>query len=191
MTRAYLTPVPQADATRTALAALVPVLETERLTLRAPAASDWDTISPIWKSQRGQYIGGPFDEEDAWLDFAQAVAGWMLRGLGYWTITVTATGAPIGIIGIGAEVEDPELEFGWLLIESAEGQGYAFEAAQAVRSYAFDTLGMSTLISFVDRRNTRSAALARKLGATQDDSVLQGALAEEDFAFRHTPGALT
>ena len=189
MTRAYLQPFPEAETTLAALTAAVPLLDTERLRLRAPRLGDWEVLAPIWRSERGAFIGGPFDEREAWLDFNQAIAGWLLRGVGYWTVTLREDGTPLGFVGLGVETEDPELEFGWLMTEAAEGHGYAFEACQAVRAHAFDTLGLKTLVSFVDRRNARSISLARRLGAVEDDSVLPEALAAEDFAFRHSPEA--
>ena len=188
--RPYLQPFPEAEATRSALTAAVPVLETERLRLRAPKLSDWDVLEPIWRGERGVHIGGPFHEKDAWLDFNQAVAGWLLRGFGYWTVALREDDTPLGLVGLGLETEDPELEFGWLMTEAGEGCGYAFEACQAVRAHAFGTLGLKTLVSFVDRRNARSVSLARRLGAVEDDSVLPEALAAQDFAFRHSPEAL-
>ena len=187
MTPAYLTPTPEAEGTRAALAALVPTLTTEGLTLRAPMLSDWETLSPIWRTDRAQYFGGPFNEEDAWLDFAQLVASWIFRGVGWWTVTLTETGKPLGVVGIAAEVGDPEPEMGWLFTQEAEGHGYASEAARAVHGYAFETMGLKTLVSFIDRKNDRSAALARRLGAVEDDSVLSPELAAEDYCFRHQP----
>ncbi|MEM6307418.1 MAG: GNAT family N-acetyltransferase [Pseudomonadota bacterium] len=183
----YRAPFAPGDAARQAITAAIPVLTTKRLILRAPQITDWNVLEPIWRTDRGQYIGGPFGEEDAWLDFNQAVAGWVLRGIGYWTVTERNTGAVLGFVGVGCEYEDPELEFGWLLTADAEGQGYAFEACTAVRAYAFDTLGLRTLISFVDKRNTRSIHLAQRLGAVHDPAAVPPAFIDDDFAFRHSP----
>ncbi len=169
MTRAWLTPCLATEDTRAAIAAAIPVLQTERLILRAPELTDWDALEPIWRSDRGRFIGGPMGEEDAWLDFAQTVASWVLRGIGYWTVTAQEDGAVLGLIGIAMEVHDPELEFGWLLTEAAEGKGIAYEAARAVRDYA-DARGLTRCISFIDAGNTRSVALAERLGATREDT---------------------
>jgi len=179
-----LLPYALATATRDALAAAVPVLRTERLVLRAPRAEDFPVLEHIWTTDRARFLDGPYNEEDAWLDFAQACAGWLLRGQGYWTVTRTEDGQVLGLIGIGQETVDPEMEFGWLLTEAAEGHGYASEATAAVHAYAFETLGFETLVSYVHRDNTRSAAIARRLGAVEDpDALPEGA--EEDIVFRH------
>ena len=185
--RIYDAPLKEAQPVRDRIAAAIPELRTERLILRAPRAEDYATLEPIWRSERGRFIGGPFNEEDAWLDFAQAVAGWVLRGIGYWTITRAEDATVLGLIGVGAETADPELEFGWLLTAEAEGHGYALEAARAVRSYAFGTLGLKTLVSFIDKDNDRSVALAEKLGAQPDASAVPAASADQDYAYRHTP----
>ena len=181
------TPIPEGIGLRDRLAKIVPALKTERLTLRAPHAEDWQTLEPIWRTDRARFLDGPFNEEDAWLDFAQAVAGWVLRGVGCWTVTRTADGAVLGLVGMGQEVFDPELELGWMLIEQAEGHGYAFEAANSVLDYAFGELGLKTLISFIHRENDRSIALAKRLGATPNDRDLPIELSEEDLVFRHLP----
>ena len=180
----FFDPLPAAEPVRAALAAAVPVLTTERLVLRAPKADDFDALKDIWRTDRAQFLDGPYSQDDAWLDFAQTAAGWLLRGQGYWTVTQRESEAVLGLIGIGQETYDPELEFGWMLIAEAEGHGYAAEAARAVKSYAFGQLGLRTLVSYVHRDNARSRALAERLGAVIDpDGLPDGA--EEDIVFRH------
>ena len=49
--------------------ALVPVIETERLVLRAPKLSDFPTCAEIACTERGRYVGGPMSREDAWSEF--------------------------------------------------------------------------------------------------------------------------
>ena len=186
MTRPFLQPLPHGAALRQALTALIPQLETERLTLRAPVLSDWEVLEPIWRTDRSRYIGGPFNEEDAWLDFANTVSGWLLRGLGYWTVERRADGAVLGLVGFGFETTDPELELGWLFIEAAEGQGYAFEAATAARDYAAKTLGLSGFVSMIERSNARSIALAKRLGAVEDALAVPAPYRATDTAYRHT-----
>ena len=50
-------------------------------------------------------------------------------------------------------------------MEHAEGRGLALEAAVAVRSYAYASLGWPTVISLISPGNERSIALATRLGA--------------------------
>lgn len=144
----------------------LPTLTTGRLILRAPRATDFDTYAQIACSPRGAHIGGPMSREDAWLDFAQMTSTWILHGHGLWTIG--HAGGIAGFVVLGFEPGDAEPELGFLLTEAAEGKGIAFEAAQAALSHAFDTLGWSTLVSYVDPANRRSAVLAANLGAEPD-----------------------
>lgn len=168
------------------IAARVPVLETERLCLRAPVTEDFALFHEILRGPRGQYFG-PMSREDAWLDFAQMAAGWILRGHGVWTIEDRATTETLGFVLLGLDQEDPEPELGFLISEAAEGRGIAFEAAQAARDFAFDTLGWPTLVSFVTPGNDRSIALALRLGAVADGQVQHPDDDGPTLVFRHTP----
>ena len=60
------------------------------------------------------------------------------------------------------------MELGWLVYDGFEGKGFAFEAARRAMEFAFGTLGATTLVSYVDPQNVRSAALAQRLGGTVD-----------------------
>ena len=189
MIRPYAKPMPEGCDLRALIADVVPRLETDRLILRAPRAEDFDTLAEIWRTDRGQFIGGPFDEEAAWLDFAQCVAGWVLWGAGYWTVVQKSDSTVVGLVGFGWEVTDAERELGWLFVKEAEGKGLAFEASQAALDYAFGTLGLRTLISSVDKANVRSIALAKRLGATEDPQAVLPQYRDEDTAYRHLSGA--
>ncbi|MEL7460172.1 MAG: GNAT family N-acetyltransferase [Pseudomonadota bacterium] len=148
--------------------ALVPVLETDRLVLRAPRIEDFGTFADAVLSERGHFFGHPQNRGDAWYEFIQLNVTWMLRGHGAWTVTDRATGAPLGFVHIGAEPGDMEAELGYVMTADAEGKSIAYEACVAVRDYAYDGLGFTTLVSCVDPGNARSAALATRLGAARD-----------------------
>lgn len=179
--------IPADQAARTA--ASVPVLETARLHLRALRAADFDVWAPIACTERGAYIGGPMSREDAWFDFIQLAASWMLHGFGGWTITMKGSDIPLGFVLIGFEPGDREPELGWLLSEAAEGQGIAEEAARAVRAFA-DRLGLRSLVSYIDNANTRSSALAGRLAARPDMAATHALDAKARFTvWRHLPTA--
>ena len=155
-----------------ALAAAIPQIETERLVLRLPVMADWSVLEPIWTSDRAAHIGGPFDPEDAWLDFNQCIAGWLLRGHGALTICDKATGEVLGLAVLGHEYGDPEPELGWLLTQAAEGRGIATEAAAAVLPLG-QQIYSKGLVSYVARENAASARVAEKLGAVCEGPLPQ------------------
>ncbi len=150
------------------LAAHVPALTTERLTLRTPRLEDFDAYASIVCTDRGLYVGGPYSREDGWFDFLSLTSCWMLHGHGGWAVDVTETGQLAGFVCLGLEPDDREIELGFLFLEWAEGQSVAFQAANAARDFAWGTLKLKTLVSYIDERNTRSLALAKRLGAFDD-----------------------
>ncbi|WP_299048268.1 GNAT family N-acetyltransferase [uncultured Tateyamaria sp.] len=152
-----------------ALQGHLPILATDRLILRAPRVTDFDTYAGIACTDRGKHLGGPMTREDAWLDFSQMTSTWLLHGHGLWTIG--HAGDIAGFVVLGFEPGDAEPELGYLLTTQSEGKGLAFEAAQAALSHAWDTLGWSTLVSYIDPANTRSIKLAQKLGALPDGEI--------------------
>lgn len=151
-----------------AMAALVPVIRTQRLTLRAPCLADYPAYREVFLSDRARYMGGPFTEEEAFADFCQAVAGWMLRGTGAWTISLHGQDPALGWVYLWQEQGDPEPEIGWVLTEAAEGHGYATEAARAVMPMALDLFGPGGFVSYIDAGNAASVRIAMMLGARRD-----------------------
>jgi RimJ/RimL family protein N-acetyltransferase len=166
MTAPWLhTPTAGTAAQADRLAALVPVLETGRLRLRAPALADFPAWAEIMTTPRAIHLGGPMTEPEAWDDFCRAVAVWLLRGHGLWTVEPHSGGEPLGFVLIGFEPGDVEPELGWLFRAGAEGRGYAAEAATAARDHAFGRLGLTGLVSYIAPGNDRSIRLAERLGA--------------------------
>lgn len=151
-----------------AFAANVPVIRTARLILRAVRLEDFPGYASILCTNRGRFAGGPLSREDAWSDFATLSAGWVLHGHGGWAVMETATGDLLGFVLLGLEPGDAEVELGYLFLEDAGGRGFATEAAEAARDWAFNALGLQTFVSYIASENIRSIALAERLGAVED-----------------------
>lgn len=149
-------------------APLIPTLETERLRLRAPRASDLPAYTAFRTSERARFVGGPYTITQAEQQLHAIAGHWMMLGYGRWIVAERETDAPLGIVGIFHPVFWPEPELAWSLFEQAEGKGIAHEAALAARAHAYGPLGMTTLISCVAPANTRSLALIRRMGGTED-----------------------
>ena len=146
----------------------IPVLETERLRLRAPSEEDFEAEVEFYASERSQFVGGPMPRELVWRGMASVLGHWYLRGYGFWAVEELATGSFCGQVGLWYPEGWPEPEIGWTLMQNAEGKGYALEAALKAREYAYGTLKWPTAISLIDPENLRSAALAKRLGARMD-----------------------
>jgi RimJ/RimL family protein N-acetyltransferase len=160
----------------------VPVLTTSRLTLRAPRATDFATYAEIAATAHGHDPEDRATRNNLWLDFAQMVAGWLLHGAGLWSIERQTDRALLGFLPLNHEHGDPELEIGWFLRAAHRGQGYATEVASAARAFAFTTLGLPTLVSYIDPANAASIAVAERLGALREPDLFTGCL-----VYRHDP----
>lgn len=146
-----------------------PVLETARLTLRAPAPQDWERWAAFAGTGRAQYVGGPFTRPLAWRAFCHITGMWAIRGFGNFVITEKGSDTAIGSTGPWLPEGWPERELGWSIWSpEAEGMGYAAEAATAARDHAYGALGWDTAVSYIDPDNARSIALAERLGAKLD-----------------------
>ena len=161
----------------------IPVLETGRLRLRAPAVSDFPAYAAFFASDRAVHERGPMDERAAWREFCASLAAWPLRGFGAWSATDRATGVYLGEVGLFQPVEYPEPEIGWMVVPQAEGRGIAHEAALAVRAWAYGTLGLRTLVSYIAPANARSIRLAERLGARLDPNA--PTIDPGDLVYRH------
>lgn len=144
----------------------LPVLETERLILRAPQAGDWPAFRDYrMSSERTAYTGGPKKEHEAAQQFAGFFGHWVLRGFGRLIAQERATGLPIGHIGPMQWIDDGDVEMTWSLwTAAAEGRGLAQEAARAVQDWVFGPLGVTTATAEIHQDNAPSHAIARRLG---------------------------
>lgn len=189
MTARHLLPTPGPAADIAAVfAALVPQIATERTLLRAPRLDDFEAYRGIVGTERGRFMGGPMTDEDAWSDFIYLSSCWMLFGHGGWAVDDAESGELLGFVLLGLEPGDEDVELGFLFLEGAEGKGYAFEAACAVRDWGFRELRLPTLESYVDPANARSAALARRLGGMDETPADRHPDEARVFRYRN-PGA--
>ena len=147
----------------------IPVLETERLTLSAPSEEGAERFVDFLKTDRSRFIGGP---DDSYREVTRAyshMAGlWVLRGYSAFSWALK-DGTVIGHGGPWYPLYWPEPEFGWIIYDGKyEGQGYATEAMTVLRDWAWDTLGLTTCVAFIDPGNDASAAVANRLGGARD-----------------------
>lgn len=96
-------------------------------------------------------------------------------GFGPYAVVTKQTQGVIGYCGlfyfpdVGGQ---PEVELGYRLARPAWGQGYATEAARAVRDFAFTTLSIKRLIALIDPSNQASIRVAEKIGMRYEKKVM-------------------
>lgn len=170
----------------TALSLDIPTLRTERLILRAPEQRDFENVAAFFAdAEYSAGFGGPLNRNQAWRWFASMIGHWALNGYGFWMVD-TQDGEAIGFVGLWGPEGWPEPELGWVMFRSSEGRGYAIEAAREARRYAYEVLEFETLSSNIFPGNTRSVALAERLGARYERSY-ENVSHGTEMVYRH-PG---
>jgi hypothetical protein len=90
------------------------------------------------------------------------------HGFGLWTVILRSTGEFVGDCGLTLQrVDDSdteEIEVGYHIRATLQGNGYATEAASAARDFARDRLGLDRLIALINPANLPSQGVARKIG---------------------------
>ncbi len=140
-----------------------PEMTTERLLLRRPNDGDVDAIVSIvgdWEvARRLARVPHPYGPTDAGFFLKQIVPSeWV------WAVTLQGSDTLIGAIGLTPEENADTVELGYWLSRAHWGQGIATEAAQAVVSFGFDTLGLSYITSGYFEENPVSGRVLEKLG---------------------------
>jgi RimJ/RimL family protein N-acetyltransferase len=151
----------------------VPTLESQRLRLRGWTVADVEPYAALCAdADVMRYIGDGSvrsrDESAQQLDaFTRA---WKDRGFGLWCVAPRETDACIGFVGLAIPDFLPEImpavEIGWRLARNAWHQGYATEAALAVRDYGFSTVGVDRLVSVAHADNVASHDVMHRIGMT-------------------------
>ena len=149
----------------------IPVLETERLTLRGHRTADLDDALALWSDpQVTQYIGGrPFGREEVWARLLRYLGHWSALGYGFWQVRERATDRFAGEVGLAEFKRDIAVSFdgapetGWVMAPWSHGQGYATEAMTAVHQWAA-AAGYPRTVCLIDLENVASRRVAAKCG---------------------------
>lgn len=151
---------PQAD---------IPVIETERLRLRAFSMDD----RPDYAAMRAdpdvvRFLPGgealvPFAEEIAESRIKAFRDGWK-SGYGVWAVEEKATGDFLGQAGLDKLERSTDVEVLYALKREAWGKGYAREAARAALTFAFERIALQRVVAFVMPDNAASSKVLEAIG---------------------------
>jgi RimJ/RimL family protein N-acetyltransferase len=161
---------------------IVPLtLETPRLLLRPFEERHCDSLHEMFSDEEcvKYTIEQTLAHWQTWRSLAAYLGHWQLRGYGPYAVVEKSTNAMIGPVGLWFPVEWPEPEIKWSLARRFWGFGFASEAAAAVRDMAATVLGRTRLVSVIRPGNTRSQAVARRLGGKLEKTIpFRGGLAD-------------
>ncbi|GAB3970023.1 GNAT family N-acetyltransferase [Actinoallomurus acanthiterrae] len=143
------------------------VLETDRLMMRPLTGEDFADYAAMLADP--QVAGGLAESvgtspADAWRSLAMFIGHREIRGYSHWALVEKATGRFVGRAGPWQPHGFPGLGVGWCLAREHWGKGYATEAARTSLSYCLKELGAQEVISLILPSNTRSIAVAERIG---------------------------
>lgn len=153
------------------------ICETERLYLRELEYSDFDALSRILRDEETMYAyNGAFSGQETldWLE--RQLARYKKHGFGLWAVILKENGRMIGQCGLTIQPwKDKELlEIGYLFNKNYWHRGYATEAAQACKKYAFEILGAEEVCSIIRDTNIPSQKVAERNGMKiTDDNYIK------------------
>jgi ribosomal-protein-alanine N-acetyltransferase len=174
-------------------------LETDRLVLRTPVPEDAEALAPMYADPEVmRYVGDgrTLTRLDTERSVKRMIERWEADGFGLFTTVRKEDEEVIGRVGLlvwntdtwepttRAEAADvpSEVEVGYTLGRPYWGQGFATEAAGAVRDYALQALGANRLIALIIHGNTASENVARKLGLEYERDIMLGRREAQLFA---------
>lgn len=149
-----------------------PVIETERLILRAHRLDDFQPMAAMWSDPEVvRHIGGqPFDASSTWQRLQRHPGQWALCGFGSWAVEDRASGRYAGDAGLLEMKRDIEPDFGgapeagWAFLPDFHGKGYASEALAAVFAWSDANLDAPRTVCIIDAGNAASIRVAEKQG---------------------------
>ena len=139
------------------------MIETKRLLLRELTAEDFETLYEIFSDpETMRHYPRPFDEAKTrgWIEWNER--NYREYGFGLWAVVLKASGQCIGDCGMTLQRIDGELlpEIGYHIHKAYWRQGYASEAARAVRDWAFQHTEYDCLYSYMKYTNVASYSTA-------------------------------
>ena len=155
-----------------------PLIETPRLRLTHLSAADAPFTQRLLNEP--DFIRNIGDrgvrDLDGALDYlnSRVIAGYQRNGYGMYRVGLKTTGEAVGMCGLVKRdtLEHPDIGFAFL--EQFRRQGYAREAAVAVRDHARDVLGLTQLLAVTTPDNYDSLRVLLALGFLSEDLVRLG-----------------
>ena len=152
------------------------ILETPRLRLRRTLHADIPALVALWTdAEVTRYMGGPREESMLTRVFTEAADDPFGEDYDLWPVEEKITGEVIGDCGLlQKDIEGvDEIELVYVIARSRWGRGYASEIAEALVRHAFETQGLTRLVSLIEPDNAGSERVARKVGMRLEKEVIR------------------
>ena len=135
-------------------------IKTERLLLRPMNISDLATVHEYASDKENtKYLRfGPNESVEETTAFLSGIEKeWAKDSPDFFEFAIELDGKQIGAVCVYLNEKHESGEFGWILNKKYWGNGYATEAALALKDHVVKNLKVKKLIAHCDARNTASA----------------------------------
>ena len=148
------------------------IIETERLFLREMDENDFDALYEVLAdADIMQHYPYTFDENRVRNWIQRNIERYRIFGFGLWAVCLKETGEMIGDCGLTLQLIDGQIkpEIGYHIRADKQRNGYAKEAASAVRDWTFHNTPFNMIYSYMKDTNEPSAKTALSYGCKQVD----------------------
>ena len=148
------------------------IIETERLFLREMDENDFDALYEVLAdADIMQHYPYTFDENRVRNWIQRNIERYRIFGFGLWAVCLKETGEMIGDCGITLQLIDGQIkpEIGYHIRADKQRNGYAKEAAIAVRDWTFNNTPFQIVYSYMKYTNESSEKTAISYGCKQVD----------------------
>lgn len=152
------------------------IYETQRLYTRPMTGEDLPALRKILQDPVVmKAYEHPFSEEEVENWLCKQQASYENNNFGLWAVILKETGEMIGQCGLTLQEAAGEqvLEVGYLFLKACWHNGYATEAAQGARDYAFNHLGAKEVYSIIRNTNLPSMNVAIRNGMEVRDIMVK------------------
>ena len=151
------------------------VFETERLAFREMNQDDFLDLAEMLQNPKVMYAyEHDFSNSDVqqWLD--RQIGRYRDYGFGLWAVISKTSGVMVGQAGLTMQPyrNKDVLEIGYLLKKEFWHCGYAREAAEGCKRYAFEQLKRDRVSSIIKSDNLASIRVADSIGMRKEDTFL-------------------
>ncbi len=152
------------------------ISETKRLYMREMKQTDFPSLCKILQDEHTMYAyEGAFSDMEVqeWLD--RQIYRYQHWNFGLWAVILKENDEMIGQCGLTMQPwkETEVLEIGYLFNRDHWHNGYAIEAAQACKQYAFERLGADAVCSIIRDTNIASQKVAIRNSMTKADTWIK------------------
>ena len=146
------------------------VIETKRLLLREMTYDDFHALYQVLADTDSmRYYPYTFDENRVrnWIE--RNIERYRIFGFGLWAVCLKETGEVIGDCGLTMQLINGQIkpEIGYHIRADKQRNGFAKEAAIAVRDWTFNNTPFNIVYSYMNHANAPSAKTAASYGCKQ------------------------